>query len=66
MWSQDTFTFSEVPEGTRVDYVAEIKFSGLLGLIQPLLGRAFAGIAKGAVGGMKRELDALGAGGSEA
>ena len=52
------------PEGTRVDYVAEIKLSGLLGAIQPLLGRAFAGIAKGAVSGMKRELDALAARGA--
>jgi hypothetical protein len=61
VWSQDIITFSDDPEGTRVDYVAEIKLSGLLGVIQPLLGRAFAGIAKGAVTGMKRELDALAA-----
>jgi hypothetical protein len=61
VWSQDTITFSDAPEGTRIDYVAEIKLSGLLGAIQPLLGRAFAGIAKGAVTGMKRELDALAA-----
>ena len=59
VWSQDVIAFSEDPEGTRVDYVAEIRLSGLLGIIQPLLGRAFAGIAKGAVAGMKRELDAL-------
>ena len=59
VWSQDVIAFSEAPEGTRVDYVAEIRLSGLLGIIQPLLGRAFAGIAKGAVEGMKRELDAL-------
>ena len=64
VWSQDRITFSEAPEGTRVDYVAEIKLSGLLGVIQPLLGRAFAGIAKGAVNGMKRELDALAASGA--
>jgi hypothetical protein len=44
--------------------VAEIKLSGLLGVMQPLLGRAFAGIAKGAVNGMKRELDALAASGT--
>ena len=60
VWSQDTISFSEVPEGTRVDYDAEIRLSGLLGLLQPLLGRAFAGIARGAVTGMKRELDELG------
>lgn len=66
VWSQDIITFSEAPEGTRIDYVAEIRLSGLLGLIQPLLGRAFAGIAKGAVTGMKRELDALAQRSSEA
>jgi hypothetical protein len=59
IWTEDTITFSDVPEGTRIDYVAEIKLSGLLGLIQPLLGRAFASIGKGAVAGMKRELDTL-------
>lgn len=59
IWTQDSITFSDVPEGTRVDYVAEIRLSGLLGLIQPLLGRAFASIGRGAVAGMKRELDAL-------
>lgn len=57
--SYDIITFSEGQEGTRVDYDVEIKLSGLLGVIQPLLGRAFAGIARGAVTGMKRELDAL-------
>jgi len=59
IWSHDIITFSDVPGGTRVEYDFEIKLSGLLGLIQPLLGRAFAGIAKGGVSGMKRELDAL-------
>lgn len=58
VWTEDVITFSETDSGTRVDYQAEIKLSGLLGLIQPLLGRAFEGIAKGAVEGMKRELDA--------
>lgn len=61
VWAQDTITFAEMADGTRVDYEAEIKLSGLLGILQPLLGRAFAGIAKGAVEGMKRELDALAA-----
>jgi carbon monoxide dehydrogenase subunit G len=58
VWSQDVITFSQTASGTRVDYEAEIRLSGLLGLLQPLLGRAFDGIAKGAVAGMKRELDA--------
>ncbi len=58
VWSQDAITFSDTPTGTRVDYVAEIRLSGLLGIVQPLLGRVFAGIARDAVAGMKRELDA--------
>lgn len=58
VWTEDVITFSETGSGTRVDYQAEIKLSGLLGLAQPLLGRAFESIAKGAVEGMKRELDA--------
>lgn len=59
VWTEDVITFSESATGTRVDYEAEIKLSGLLGLAQPLLGRAFDGIAKGAVTGMKQKLDAL-------
>ena len=58
VWTEDVISFSETPTGTRVDYEAEIKLSGLLGLAQPLLGRAFDGIAKGAVAGMKKELQA--------
>ncbi len=61
VWTEDILTFTESPAGTRVDYEAEIKLSGLLGLVQPLLGRAFDGIGKGVEEGMKRELDALAA-----
>jgi carbon monoxide dehydrogenase subunit G len=61
VWSRDEITFTETGEGTRVDYVAEIELSGLLGFLQPLLGRAFAGIGRNAVAGMKRQLDALAA-----
>jgi len=63
VWTEDVFTLFDAPGGTRVDYAAEIKLSGLLGFMQPLLGRAFAGIATGAVTGMKRELDRLAAAG---
>ena len=59
VWTEDVITFSETATGTRVDYEAEIKLSGLPGVVQPLLGRAFDGIARGVVAGMKRELDAL-------
>jgi hypothetical protein len=61
VWTEDVITFTDTPAGTRVDYFAEIKLSGLLGLVQPLLGRGFDGIGKGVVEGMKRELDALAA-----
>ena len=59
VWSQDVITFTSVPDGTRVDYVAEIKLGGLLGLAQPLLGPALARVGRGAVEGMRRELDRL-------
>jgi dehydrogenase/reductase SDR family protein 12 len=58
IWTEDTITFSDSENGTRVDYVADIRLKGLLGIVQPLLGRAFDGIAEGAVAGLKRELDA--------
>ena len=63
VWTEDQITFSETPEGTRVEYVADIRLRGLLGIVQPLLGRAFASIGKGAVAGMKEQLDALAAAG---
>ena len=59
IWTEDTITFRETAGATRVDYVAEIRLSGAMGLVQPLLGRAFAAIAREAVAGMKRELDRL-------
>jgi hypothetical protein len=61
VWSRDEVTFTETGEGTRVDYVAEIRLSGLLGLLQPVLGRAFANLGRHAVAGMKRQLDLLAA-----
>lgn len=64
VWTEDIITFTETATGTHVKYSAEIKLSGLLGIVQPLLGRAFDGIAKGAVAGMKRQLDAMAASGA--
>ena len=58
IWTEDIITFTETETGTRVDYDAEIKLSGALGLVQPLLGRSFDAIGKGVVVGMTRELDA--------
>jgi carbon monoxide dehydrogenase subunit G len=59
VWSRDEITFTETGDGTRVDYVAEIRLSGILGLLQPLFGRAFASVGRNAVAGMKRQLDVL-------
>ncbi len=53
----DDIRFERVGDRTRVDYTADIKLGGVLGLIQPLLGRAFANVARKAVGGMQRTLD---------
>lgn len=58
VWTEDILTFAETESGTRVDYHAEIKLSGLLRLVQPLLGRYFDGVGQGVLVGMKRELDA--------
>jgi hypothetical protein len=59
VWSQDVITFTEVGDGTRVDYEADIKLSGLAGLVQPLLRPAFAQVGRGAAEGMQRELDRM-------
>jgi carbon monoxide dehydrogenase subunit G len=53
----DDIRFERLEDGTRIDYTADSKLGGLLGLIQPLLGRAFANLARNAVGGMQRTLD---------
>jgi hypothetical protein len=57
VWSSDEISFTALPDGTRIDYVAEIRLQGPLGLIQPLLGRAFAKIGRGAAEGMRAALD---------
>ena len=53
----DEITFATVAGGTSIDYTADIRLQGALGLIQPLLGRAFAKLASDALGGMQRALD---------
>jgi hypothetical protein len=59
IWTEDTIELWEDGDGTRVRYAATIRLEGLLGLVQPLLGRAFEGIGRGAAAGLVRELDAL-------
>jgi len=58
VWSSDEISFTTIPGGTRVDYVAEIKLRGILALAQPLMGGALAKIGRGAAEGMRAALEA--------
>ena len=53
----DDIRFQRLDAGTRIDYTADIELGGFLGLIQPLLGRAFATLGRNAADGMQRTLD---------
>ena len=53
----DTLTFERRADGTRVDYVAQIRLLGWRRLVEPFLGGAFAKIARDARAGMTRALD---------
>ena len=61
VWSEDRISFAATPGGTRVEYDVELKASGILSLLSPLLPRYLAGLATGVRQGMARELDALAA-----
>jgi carbon monoxide dehydrogenase subunit G len=54
----DDIRFEQAGEGTRIDYTAGIRLSGIARLAQPLLGGTFAKIARDALGGMQNALDA--------
>ena len=54
----DEIRFEPAGTGTRIDYTADIRLGGLMRLAQPLLGGAFAKIARDALDGMQRALDA--------
>jgi carbon monoxide dehydrogenase subunit G len=45
--------------GTHIDYTADIRLLGWMRLAQPFVGGTFDRIAKDALGGMQRSLDAL-------
>lgn len=58
--ARDEIGFTALPDsGTRVDYVADIRLGGLLGLLQPFAGGAFRKIGREAREGMQRTLDSL-------
>ena len=54
----DEIRFEPAGTGTRIDYTADIRLGGLMRLAQPFVGGAFAKIARDALGGMQRALDA--------
>lgn len=54
----DEIRFTPSATGTTIDYIADIRLGGLLGIIQPLLGKQFDALARNAVEGMKKTLDA--------
>ena len=56
----DEIVFAGKPGGgTHIDYTADIKLGGPLGLLQPLLGGAFRKVATDARNGMQRTLDGM-------
>ena len=55
----DHIAFSEVEQGTRIDYVADIRLKGLFRLAEPFLGKLFARVGDGAREGLDRRLTDL-------
>lgn len=53
----DDIRFRAMPSGTRIDYVADIRLTGLLRLLSPFTRGAFATLARNARQGMARALD---------
>ena len=58
----DEIRFEPSGSGTHIDYTANIRLGGLLRLATPFLGGSFRKIAKDALAGMQRTLDAKAAG----
>ena len=52
----DEIVFEPAGSGTRIRYMADIRLSGLLRLVQPLLSGVFARIGRDAAAGMHRTL----------
>lgn len=55
--ARDEITFRPDGRGSRIDYVADIRLGGLLRLVEPFLGGAFAKLGQDAAAGMTRALD---------
>ncbi len=55
----DEIGFQATPSGTRIDYVADIRLTGLMRLATPFAGGTFARIAADARDGMQRALQGL-------
>ncbi len=53
----DEIRFEPIPDGTRIDYTADIHLTGWMRLVEPFVGGSFAKIAKDALGGMQKTLD---------
>lgn len=62
----DDIRFEATPDGTRIEYVADIRLQGALRLVAPFAAGAFRRIAENARNGMQRTLDELAAGGTGA
>ncbi len=58
----DEIRFSATGDGTRIDYVADIRLVGLLRLVAPLSGGALARVGREARLGMERALERRAAG----
>lgn len=52
----DDIRFERTPGGTRIDYTADIRLTGLLRFAEPFLGGAFRKVARDAAAGMRRAL----------
>ena len=54
----DEIRLERLATGTRLDYTADIRLGGILRLVEPFLGGAFANIGRNAADGMQRTLEA--------
>ena len=53
----DEIRFEPINDGTRIEYLADIRLGGWMRLVEPFAGGAFRKIARDALEGMQRFLD---------